>query len=108
MAAMASTTGTARGTRKEERLFKPDEYGMMTRLRCRFADMRPKEAMEELLALIARYPTNQDLIAEGAESLSKKKDNTAGRYHPVATLQQPVRGYLCDLDVHVLDFPTAP
>ncbi len=61
------------GTRKEERLFKPEEYTMMTRLRRRFADMRPNEAMEELLALIERYPTNQDLIAEGAEEPARKK-----------------------------------
>ncbi len=61
------------GTRKEERLFKPEEYTMMTRLRRRFADMRPNEAMEELLALIARYPTNKELIAEGTEEPARKK-----------------------------------
>lgn len=55
----------ASGTRKEERLFDPEEYSLMTDLRRRFADMRPKEAMEELLALIARYPTNRELIDAG-------------------------------------------
>jgi len=51
------------GTRKEERLFAADEYAMMTALRRRFADMRPKEAMEELLTMIERYPSNGELIA---------------------------------------------
>jgi len=64
---------SASGTRKEERLFKPEEYKVMTGLRRRFADMRPKEAMEELLALIERYPSNQKLIAEGIEEHAQKK-----------------------------------
>jgi transcription termination factor Rho len=54
----------ASGTRKEERLFDSREYALMAGLRRRFANMRPNEAMEELLALIARYPTNSELIAD--------------------------------------------
>ena len=69
------------GTRKEERLFDPEEYAMMTGLRRRFADMRPKEAMEELLALIARYPTNQELIAGCAETCPPKKGSTTRRHN---------------------------
>ncbi len=67
---------SASGTRKEERLLNPEEYTVMTGLRRRFADMRPKEAMEELLALIERYPTNQELIAECATGASSKKSVT--------------------------------
>lgn len=50
------------GTRKEERLFAPEEYRLMAGLRRRYADMRPKEAMEDLLAMIERFPTNEELI----------------------------------------------
>jgi len=64
---------SASGTRKEQRLFSPQEYTLMTGLRRRFADMRPKEAMEELLKLIERYPTNKELIAEGAGNQPRKK-----------------------------------
>jgi transcription termination factor Rho len=64
---------SASGTRKEERLFNKDEYKIMKYLRRCFADMRPKEAMEKLLALIERYPANQDMIAECAEGLPQKK-----------------------------------
>ncbi len=61
------------GTRKEERLFTPEERAVMTNLRRRFADMRPKEALEELLTLIARYPTNCEMIAGCAGASPRKR-----------------------------------
>jgi len=61
------------GTRREERLFDPGEYALMTELRRRFADMRPKEALEELLALIERYPTNRELIAGCAAKPTRRR-----------------------------------
>jgi len=63
----------ASGTRKEERLFEPEEYALMAGLRRRFADMRPKEAMEELLAMIERYPSNRELTSGCAGAPSRQR-----------------------------------
>jgi hypothetical protein len=35
--------------------------------------MRPKEAMEEMLALLERYPTNEGLVAECPQGPGLKK-----------------------------------
>ena len=52
----------ASGTRKEERLYSPQENQCLTRLRRMLADKKPKEAMEALLQLIAKYPDNEKLL----------------------------------------------
>lgn len=52
----------ASGTRKEERLYSPQENRHLTSLRRMLADKKPKEAMEALLKLIAKYPDNEKLL----------------------------------------------
>jgi transcription termination factor Rho len=52
----------ASGTRKEERLYSPQEHRYLTSLRRMLADKKPKEAMETLLQLIAQYPDNEKLL----------------------------------------------
>lgn len=52
----------ASGTRKEERLYSPEEGRRLVALRRRFAGRLPREALEYLLDLLARYPTNQALL----------------------------------------------
>lgn len=50
------------GTRKEERLYGPDDMRCRARLRRMLADQKPREAMETLLRLIEQYPTNEALL----------------------------------------------
>ncbi|MBW1852045.1 MAG: transcription termination factor Rho [Deltaproteobacteria bacterium] len=52
----------ASGTRKEERLYSPAENKQLSKLRRMLADLKPGEAMESLLRLINKYPTNEELI----------------------------------------------
>ena len=52
----------ASGTRKEERLYSPQENQCLARLRRMLADKKPKEAMEAILQLIAKYPDNEKLL----------------------------------------------
>lgn len=52
----------ASGTRKEDRLYSPQEHRHLTSLRRMLADKKPKEAMETLLQLIATYPDNEKLL----------------------------------------------
>jgi len=54
----------ASGTRKEDRLYSPQENLGLAGLRRRLADKKPKEAMEELLKLMDTYPTNEQLLAK--------------------------------------------
>ncbi len=52
----------ASGTRKEERLYSPEDIRRIARLRRALADRRPKEAMMTLLDLMNKYPTNEELL----------------------------------------------
>jgi transcription termination factor Rho len=52
----------ASGTRKEERLFGPDEGRRVALLRRALADRSPKEAMETLLARLGKFETNEDFL----------------------------------------------
>ena len=52
----------ASGTRKEGLLYSPAEYQQLSRLRRILADRKPGDAMESLLSLIDKYPTNEELI----------------------------------------------
>jgi len=54
----------ASSTRKEERLFSPEENLRLASLRRMLADKKPGQAMEHLLKLIERYPTNEDLVMD--------------------------------------------
>ncbi len=53
----------ASGTRKDERLYTPDEHRRMVALRRILLDYKPKEAMTFMLRLMEKYPTNRDLLA---------------------------------------------
>jgi transcription termination factor Rho len=53
---------TASGTRKEERLYSPDEGKRVARLRRMLADRKPSEALAALLKLMDKYPTNEELL----------------------------------------------
>ena len=52
----------ASGTRKEERLYDPEDIRRIAQLRRALADRKPKEAMTALLDWIERYPTNEELL----------------------------------------------
>ena len=51
------------GTRKEEKLYPPDVVARMYLLRRVLANLEPPAAMEGLLELLHRHPTNAELIA---------------------------------------------
>jgi transcription termination factor Rho len=51
------------GTRKEEKLFTPEEYQKVTLLRRALASLRPAEAMQLLVGRIEKYPTNKEFLA---------------------------------------------
>jgi transcription termination factor Rho len=53
----------ATGTRNEELLYRPDEARRLAALRRALAGHPPREAMTALLKLLARYPTNAELLA---------------------------------------------
>jgi transcription termination factor Rho len=53
---------TASSTRKAEQLHDPDDLLPLTHLRRKLADYPPKEAMLYLLDLLAKYPTNEELL----------------------------------------------
>jgi transcription termination factor Rho len=52
----------ASGTRKEEHLYGPDQSSRLARLRRELASRPPKAAMELLLNLLTKYPTNEELL----------------------------------------------
>jgi transcription termination factor Rho len=52
----------ASGTRKEERLYSPDNSQRLAKLRRKLVDRPPREAMEFLLNLVAKYPSNEELL----------------------------------------------
>ncbi|MGD2071075.1 MAG: transcription termination factor Rho [Gemmatimonadota bacterium] len=49
-------------TRKEERLLSPDELDLARALRRQLLDISPADAMTELLNVMKKMPTNQDLV----------------------------------------------
>jgi transcription termination factor Rho len=51
------------GTRKEEKLFTPEEYQKVTLLRRALASLRPAEAMQLLTGRMEKYPTNREFLA---------------------------------------------
>lgn len=50
------------GTRKEEKLYAPDEYPRVTLLRRALAPLRAQEAMQLLVERVGRYPTNEEFL----------------------------------------------
>jgi transcription termination factor Rho len=52
----------ASSTRKEDRLYPPPDSQRLTQLRRELANRPPQEAMLYLLSLLARYPTNEELL----------------------------------------------
>jgi len=52
----------ASGTRKEEHLYNEDEILRVAQIRRALSDVSPKEAMESLLKLIKKHPTNEELL----------------------------------------------
>jgi len=50
------------GTRKEEHLYSPEEIQCLARLRRMLVDQKPRNAMESLLKLVEKYPTNEALL----------------------------------------------
>jgi len=52
------------GTRKEEKLYSPDEMRALNALRRRLTDRDPETAMLELLELLRMYPTNELLLSK--------------------------------------------
>ena len=51
------------GTRKEEKLFGPEDTQKVTLLRRALAPLRPAEAMQLLTGRIEKYPTNKEFLA---------------------------------------------
>lgn len=50
------------GTRKEERLYGPDDCRRLATMRRGLADRKPKDAMTALLHALEKYPTNASLL----------------------------------------------
>ena len=55
---------SASGTRKEEKLFTPDEYKMVTLLRRALAPLKPADAMQLLTQRLAKFESNARFLAE--------------------------------------------
>jgi transcription termination factor Rho len=55
---------SASGTRKEEKLFAPEEHEKVTLLRRALASLRPAEAMQLLTQRLAKYPDNAAFLRE--------------------------------------------
>ena len=52
----------ASGTRKEERLVTPEDLKKRYAIRRRLAGSKPVEALESLLAALAKYPSNREML----------------------------------------------
>jgi transcription termination factor Rho len=52
------------GTRKEEKLYAPEDFPRITLLRRALAPLRSAEAMQLLVERIGRYPTNREFLAQ--------------------------------------------
>jgi transcription termination factor Rho len=59
------------GTRKEERLLKPETLAAVTLIRRTLAGMKPAEAMEGLVRQLAKFPTNAALIDRVGQARGK-------------------------------------
>ncbi len=55
----------ASGTRKEEKLLDPQSYKTINALRKRLLNMHPPQQVEQLLAAMARFETNDELVGLG-------------------------------------------
>jgi transcription termination factor Rho len=55
---------SASGTRKEEKLFTPDEYKMVTLLRRALAPLKPADAMQLLTQRLAKFESNARFLSE--------------------------------------------
>jgi transcription termination factor Rho len=53
----------ASGTRKDELLLEDQEQKTVTALRRRLLNMKPENQVEQLLAALKRFPTNEELVA---------------------------------------------
>ncbi len=53
---------TQSGTRHEEKLFSPEEYEAVTRLRRALVSLSPVEAMEELINKLSKFKTNAEFL----------------------------------------------
>ncbi len=53
----------ASGTRRDEQLYSPDDYQRLEKLRRALARHKPQQAMDLLLRLLDKYPTNEELLA---------------------------------------------
>jgi len=51
------------GTRKEEKLYAPEHIEQIRKVRRVLATMSPDRAVEGLLKLMAKHPTNEELLA---------------------------------------------
>ncbi len=52
------------GTRKEEKLFPPNQIDAIRKLRRMMVDLQPVEAMETLLAALKKHRTNEELLGK--------------------------------------------
>ena len=52
------------GTRKEERLFSPEEFPQVTLLRRSLMELNPQQAMESLVQQLAKYENNAAFLAK--------------------------------------------
>ena len=50
------------GTRRDELLFTAADLNAINKIRRRILDMPPQQAIEELLKLVEKYPTNEELL----------------------------------------------
>jgi len=50
------------GTRRDDLLYPPAELDAINKMRRRILDMPPAQAIEELLKLVEKYPTNEELL----------------------------------------------
>ena len=55
------------GTRKEEKLFPPNKFEAIRKLRRTMVDLNPIEAMETLIAALKKHKTNDELLAKLAD-----------------------------------------
>jgi len=55
---------SASGTRKEEKLFTPEEYQKVTLLRRALAPLKPAEAMQLLTDRLGKHPTNAEFLRD--------------------------------------------
>ena len=54
------------GTRKEEKLFEPEEFEGVNAIRRALSSMHPTEAMQVLVAKLKQYPTNRKFLLDCA------------------------------------------